>query len=116
MSFPGSALTVEGMRHPCVSGEQRDRRPRGRTSPAPSGELGCRVGHPGLVFGCDISAPDGRVLHVYDTGETAGDGVVFWQHGAGMSGLPPPPLVDRARALGLRILGHDRPGYESSTP
>ena len=63
----------------------------------------------------DVSARDGRVLHVYDSGETAAEGTVYWQHGAGMCGLPPGPLVERAGALGLRVLGHDRPGYGRST-
>ncbi|MCR6493608.1 alpha/beta hydrolase [Cellulomonas sp. P24] len=63
----------------------------------------------------DVSAPDGRVLHVYDSGYATPEGTVYWQHGAGMCGLPPAPLVDRADELGLRVLGHDRPGYGGSS-
>ena len=63
----------------------------------------------------NVSAPDGRVLHVYDSGQTAAGGIVYWQHGSGMRGLPPQPLVERAEALGLRVVGHDRPGYGGST-
>jgi pimeloyl-ACP methyl ester carboxylesterase len=62
----------------------------------------------------DISTPDGRALHVYDSGHAAPEGTVYWQHGAGMRGLPPAPLVDRADELGLRLIGHDRPGYGGS--
>jgi pimeloyl-ACP methyl ester carboxylesterase len=69
-----------------------------------------------MMIESDVSAPDRRVLHVYDTAETTGEAVVYWQHGAGMSGGPPAPLVERASALGLRVIGHDRPGYGSSTP
>jgi pimeloyl-ACP methyl ester carboxylesterase len=67
------------------------------------------------VIGLDVSAPDGRVLHVYDSGQTTSEAIVYWQHGGGMCGLPPPPLVERAGELGLRVLGHDRPGYGGST-
>lgn len=72
--------------------------------------------HAGPVIQLNIPTSDGRVLHTYDTGEPTGDKVVAWQHGAGMNGVPPPGLVDRARALGIRVVGHDRPGYGTSTP
>ena len=62
-----------------------------------------------------MTAPDGRVLHTYDSGPSTAPGVVYWQHGAGMSGLPPEHLVVHAGELGLRVIGHDRPGYGRST-
>ena len=68
------------------------------------------------VIETDVDTPDGRVLHVYDSGQTPNEGVVHWQHGAGMCGLPPGPLVERAQALGVRVIGHDRPEYGGSTP
>lgn len=67
------------------------------------------------VIDVDVPTPDGRVLHAYDSGEGTGEGTVYWQHGAGMRGLPPQPLVERAAGLGLRLISHDRPGYGGST-
>lgn len=63
----------------------------------------------------DVMTPDGRVLHVYDSGPSTSDGVVYWQHGSGMCGLPPEPFVVHAGRLGVRVIGHDRPGYGRST-
>ncbi|AYG04668.1 alpha/beta fold hydrolase [Gryllotalpicola protaetiae] len=64
----------------------------------------------------DIDAPGGRRIHLYDSGRVGGSGVIYWQHGAGMSGLPPLPFVHRARDLGIRVVSHDRPGYGRSAP
>jgi pimeloyl-ACP methyl ester carboxylesterase len=62
----------------------------------------------------DVRLPDGRTLHVYDTG---GDGFpVVWLHGTPNLGPPPRPLYAAAGRLGLRWLGYDRPGYGGSTP
>ena len=62
----------------------------------------------------DLPLPDGRTLHVYDAG---GPGLpVFWQHGTPNIGTPPAPLLDTAERLGLRWVGHDRPGYGGSSP
>jgi pimeloyl-ACP methyl ester carboxylesterase len=62
----------------------------------------------------DVRVPDGRTLHVYDTG---GDGSpVVWLHGTPNLGPPPRPLFDAAARLGIRWLGYDRPGYGGSTP
>jgi pimeloyl-ACP methyl ester carboxylesterase len=62
----------------------------------------------------DVRLPDGRTLHIYDTG---GSGFpVVWLHGTPNLGPPPRPLTDVARRLGLRWLGYDRPGYGRSTP
>lgn len=61
----------------------------------------------------DVRTPDGRTLHVYDAG---GDGLpLLWHHGTPNIGPPPAPLFPLAAALGLRWLGHDRPGYGGST-
>jgi len=62
----------------------------------------------------DVTAPDGRTVHAYDAG---GPGLpVFWQHGTPNIGSPPVPLFPAADRLGLRWVGHDRPGYGGSTP
>ena len=62
----------------------------------------------------DLTLPDGRTLHVYDTG---GPGLpVLWQHGTPNIGAPPVPLFAAAERLGLRWVGHDRPGYGGSSP
>ncbi|MBB6627849.1 alpha/beta hydrolase [Nocardioides sp. KIGAM211] len=65
----------------------------------------------------DVTLPDGRVLHAYDTGARE-DGLlpVLWLHGTPNVGTPPRPLFADARRLGLRWLGYDRPGYGGSTP
>jgi pimeloyl-ACP methyl ester carboxylesterase len=61
----------------------------------------------------DITLPDGRTLHGYDTG---GDGVpVMWNHGTPNVGAPPRPLLGLADELGLRWVSFDRPGYGGST-
>jgi pimeloyl-ACP methyl ester carboxylesterase len=59
------------------------------------------------------------MLHWYDTG--APDGfddplVVYWHHGTPNIGLPPAPLFERSKRLGVRWVSHDRPGYGGSTP
>jgi pimeloyl-ACP methyl ester carboxylesterase len=57
----------------------------------------------------DLVLPDGRTLHVYDTGTGT---PVFWHHGTPQIGAVPTPLL----ALpGIRWLSYDRPGYGGST-
>ncbi|WP_405090912.1 alpha/beta hydrolase [Micromonospora sp. NBC_01392] len=68
-----------------------------------------------MVTETDVRLPDGRVLHVYDTGG-AGRLPVFWHHGTPNVGAPPAPLFATADRLGLRWVSHDRPGYGGSTP
>jgi pimeloyl-ACP methyl ester carboxylesterase len=61
----------------------------------------------------DLTLADGRTLHVYDAG---GHGLpVLWQHGTPNIGTPPSPLLAAAERLGVRWVGHDRPGYGGST-
>lgn len=61
----------------------------------------------------DITLPDGRTLHGYDTG---GEGApVMWHHGTPNVGSPPKPLFGLADELGLRWVSFDRPGYGGST-
>ena len=62
----------------------------------------------------DLTLADGRTLHVHDAG---GPGhPVLWQHGTPNIGTPPVPLLAAAERLGLRWVGHDRPGYGGSSP
>jgi pimeloyl-ACP methyl ester carboxylesterase len=69
----------------------------------------------------DLEMPDGRTLHVYDTGDGGGadgraDGlVVVWHHGTPNVGAPPEPLFPTSDRLGIRWVGYDRPGYGGST-
>ena len=65
----------------------------------------------------DLQLPDGRTLHLYDTGPTgsAGELVAYWHHGTPNIGAPPQPLFRAAADLGIRWVGHDRPGYGGST-
>lgn len=60
-----------------------------------------------------ITASDGRRLGVRDAGSRGSDAplAVFWHHGTPGLGLPPRPLLALADELGLRLIGHDRPGY-----
>ncbi|MBV1851689.1 alpha/beta hydrolase [Catellatospora sp. NEAU-YM18] len=61
----------------------------------------------------DLNLPGGT-LHIYDTG--TGGLPVIWHHGTPNIGTPPAPLYPRARDLGIRWIGYDRPGYGGSTP
>lgn len=62
----------------------------------------------------DLTLPDGRTLHGYDTD---GEGVpVMWHHGTPNVGSPPKPLFALAAELGLRWVSFDRPGYGGSSP
>ena len=49
----------------------------------------------------DIDLPDGRTLHVYDSGAQKRY-PVLWQHGTPNTGNPPEPLMRAAKKLGLR--------------
>lgn len=62
----------------------------------------------------ELLLPDGRALHVYDTGR--GDLPVWWSHGTPNLGAPPEPLLETSERLGLRWFSFDRPGYGGSTP
>ncbi|MDT0310468.1 alpha/beta fold hydrolase [Streptomyces sp. DSM 44917] len=67
----------------------------------------------------DLTLPDGRRLHVYDTGPPAASAArltVLWHHGTPNIGEPPAPLFPAADALGIRWVSYDRPGYGGSTP
>lgn len=62
-----------------------------------------------------ISTADGRVLRFAETGHL--DGIPVFIHG----GTPGSyvffaPWVAEAERLGIRLIGHDRPGYGESTP
>jgi pimeloyl-ACP methyl ester carboxylesterase len=65
----------------------------------------------------DLATDDGRVLQAYDVGPTgrSDELVVLWHHGTPNIGAPPEPLFEAARALGIRWIGYDRPGYGGST-
>jgi pimeloyl-ACP methyl ester carboxylesterase len=67
-----------------------------------------------MVIETDLALPDGRTLHVYDTGGPARL-TVFWHHGTPNLGAPPGPLLPLAESLGVRWVSHDRPGYGGST-
>ena len=62
----------------------------------------------------DLTLADGRTLHVHDAGGPFHP--VLWQHGTPNIGTPPVPLLAAAERLGLRWVGHDRPGYGGSSP
>lgn len=66
----------------------------------------------------DVGTADGRVLHAYDVGPTgrSDELVVLWHHGTPNTGVPPEPLFEAARSLGIRWIGYDRPSYGGSTP
>jgi pimeloyl-ACP methyl ester carboxylesterase len=64
----------------------------------------------------DLALPDGRTLHVYDTGPSDAAHTVVWLHGTPNVGPPPEPLFPAAERLGIRWLGYDRPSYGPSSP
>jgi len=65
----------------------------------------------------DVTLPDGRRLHAYDSGPPAASGfVVVWHHGTPNIGLPPAPLFPTSERLGIRWVSYDRPGYGGSDP
>lgn len=66
----------------------------------------------------DMAMADGRTVHVYDSAQP-GDPTaltVFWHHGTPQTGFPPEPLPDAASGQRIRWIGHDRPGYATSSP
>lgn len=65
----------------------------------------------------DVSLPDGRTLHTYDSGSESGAErlVVAWHHGTPNIGLPPVPLFPTSERLGIRWISFDRPGYGGSS-
>lgn len=65
----------------------------------------------------EVERPAGGVLRAYDTGPTgrADELAVLWHGGTPNTGRPPTPLLADAAALGLRLLGADRPGYGGTT-
>ncbi len=68
-----------------------------------------------MVNETELTLPDGRSLHVHDTGGPARL-TVFWHHGTPNIGAPPGPLLPLAGELGVRFVSFDRPGYGTSTP
>jgi pimeloyl-ACP methyl ester carboxylesterase len=62
----------------------------------------------------DVHTVDGRTLHVIEDGDPRGL-PVFVHHGTPGCRLLFPGHVEDARRRGLRLIGHDRPGYGGST-
>jgi len=62
----------------------------------------------------DVDLPDGRTLCVHDSDD---DGpAVVWHHGSPQTGALLAPVLEAARARGLRLLSYGRPGYGGSSP
>ena len=67
-----------------------------------------------LVTERDIPLPDGRTVHVYDSG---GDGMaLLWHHGSPQTGALLAPLLEATAERGIRLVGYARPSYGGSTP
>jgi pimeloyl-ACP methyl ester carboxylesterase len=65
----------------------------------------------------DVRLPDGRTLHVYDTGpDPAARFALLWHHGSPQTGALLDPLVSAAAARSIRLLSYGRPSYGGSTP
>ena len=66
----------------------------------------------------DVTLPDGRVLHTYDTGPDVGVSglTVLWHHGSPQTGALPDPLRAAAADRGIRLLSYGRPSYGGSSP
>jgi pimeloyl-ACP methyl ester carboxylesterase len=63
----------------------------------------------------DVHLSDGRTLRVLEDGDPHGR-PVFYFHGTPGSRLLFEKSVQHAKAHGIRLIGHDRPGYGGSTP
>ena len=61
----------------------------------------------------DLRLPDGRNLHVYETGDLRGE-LVIVHHGTPGSGKPASWWAEDAAVRGIRLVGYDRPGYGGS--
>jgi pimeloyl-ACP methyl ester carboxylesterase len=66
----------------------------------------------------NVETADGRTVHIYDSAQPGDSAAltVFWHHGTPQMGLPPEPLLAVASAQHIRWVGHDRPGYGTSSP
>jgi pimeloyl-ACP methyl ester carboxylesterase len=64
----------------------------------------------------NVKTADGRTVHGYDSAQPKDPTAltVFWHHGTPQTGPPPEPVL--ASAPHVRWVGHDRPGYGSSSP
>ena len=62
-----------------------------------------------MIQETDVELPNGRTLHVYDTGGPA-DLTVYWHSGTPQIGLPPIEAAPQ-----IRWIAHDRPAYGGST-
>ncbi|HZZ48492.1 MAG TPA: alpha/beta hydrolase [Pseudonocardia sp.] len=58
----------------------------------------------------DVTLPDGRTVHGYDSGSDDARCAVVWHHGTPQAGPPPSPSPP-----GIRWISYDRPGYGTST-
>jgi pimeloyl-ACP methyl ester carboxylesterase len=61
----------------------------------------------------DVRSGDGRIVHVYEDGDSAGP-LLIYHHGTPLSGLLPSLWVQVARAEGVRLVSFDRAGYGGS--
>ena len=63
----------------------------------------------------DLRLPDGRNLHIYETGDPRGE-LVIVHHGTPGSGKPASWWAEDAGVRGILLVGYDRPGYGGSDP
>ena len=61
----------------------------------------------------EVTTAGGRLLVVHDSGDAGRP--LLWQHGSPQTGALLAPVLDAARARGLRLLSYGRPGYGGST-
>jgi pimeloyl-ACP methyl ester carboxylesterase len=72
----------------------------------------------------DVRTADGRTLVVHETGPSAGEPAgpgeaaftLFWHNGSPHSGELLPPVIEAARARGIRVVSYARPSYGGSSP
>ena len=66
----------------------------------------------------DVTLPDARVVHTFDTGADSGASglAVLWHHGSPQTGALPDPLRAAATDRGIRLLCYGRPSYGGSSP
>ncbi len=61
----------------------------------------------------DVRSGDGRLIHIYDDGDSAAP-LLIYHHGTPLSGLLPSFWTQVARAEGVRLVSFDRAGYGGS--
>jgi len=69
-----------------------------------------------VVTSRTLHLPDGRTLRAHADDAPADAPTVVWHHGTPQSGRLLAPVLEAARARGLRVVSYGRPSYGGSSP